>query len=105
MPCTNSVHTRLHFCAQILQADYEFLDTPINVLYACDDHAQMEDCNEGTHHVYITICPCKFCTNVTHMRFFSSWPCEFLNREIPAKANLGQFTPRENNSLYFKDAN
>ena len=91
------------FCAQILQIDHEFLDTPINVyMHAMTMHEWQ------TIMTVLMMCirqyvvyPCKFCTNVTHMRFFSSWSCEFLNWEMPAKANSGQFASRENTSLYF----
>ena len=41
--------------------------------------------------------------NITHVRFFSCWDCEFLNQENSAKAKVhlsGKLACGENNPLY-----
>ena len=65
----------------------------------------MEGYNDNAHHECTTnysFTHVNFVWNVAHMRFFTSWACEFLNWQISAKAKglsfgkiytNGKFTP------------
>ena len=49
----------------------------------------MEGYNDNAHHECTTnysFTHVNFVWNVAHMRFFTSWACEFLNWQISAKA-------------------
>ena len=81
--------------------DREFLDAPVHVHMHVVTMYKWKTNYDDTHHTCTTkysFTHVNFVQNVAHLRFFSSWACEFLNWKISAEAKdslFGKFAPKE----------